>query len=64
MVHISDLRMLIRWSPDILTIIKIEMCKLKTHSPIYWIREKMDLILDTPATEYTLQSFCMAIAFG
>ena len=33
-IHISDLMMIMRWSTNILTVIKREMDKLRTHGPI------------------------------
>ena len=46
MIYTSDLMMIIRKSKNIVTTIKTEMCKLKTHNPIYCIKDNWDYGLD------------------
>ena len=50
MIHISELMLLIRWSANILTIIKREIVKLKNLSPLGCVNiiAKMNLIVDSP----------------
>ena len=58
-VHTSDLMMLIRQSIYIISIITIEMGKLKTYSPdiVLWVMERICLILLTHSTKYIWQAF-------
>ena len=57
-IRISNVNMVIRWSTNILTIIKREVVELKTHILPNNMIERIDLILDTHRKKnYAKQAF-------